>query len=182
MAIKVGDRIKLTYREYALLPDDGRTHELIDGRHYVSPSPSAYHQRISRRIQIQLYQQLEISGRGEVFNAPFDVQLSQFDVVQPDLAVFLSEHVGRISPSRALGPPDLAVEILSPSTAAKDRDLKLELYRQAGVPEYWIVDPEAHQVTVYHLHGGNLDERGVFTDRVAMANPADVVVDLTQVW
>ena len=56
-------------------------------------------------------------------------------------------------PARALGPPDLAVEILSPSTAAKDRDLKLELYRQAGVPEYWIVDPEAHQVTVYHLDG-----------------------------
>ena len=79
-------------------------------------------------------------------------------------------------------PPDLAVEILSPSTAAKDRDLKLELYRQAGVPEYWIVDPEAHQVTIYHLDGGNLDERGVFTDRVAMANPADVAVDLTQVW
>ena len=171
MAIKVGDRIKLTYREYALLPDDGHTHELIDGRHYMSPSPSAYHQRISRRIQVQLYQQLEISGRGEVFNAPFDVQLSQFDVVQPDLAVFLSEHVGRISPSRALGPPDLAVEILSPSTAAKDRDLKLELYRQAGVPEYWIVDPEAHQVTVYHLHGGTPDERGVFTDRVAMSQP-----------
>ena len=81
-----------------------------------------------------------------------------------------------------LGPPDLAVEILSPSTAAKDRDLKLELYRQAGVPDYWIVDPEAHQVTVYHLHAGNLDERGVFTGRVAMANPADVAVDLTQVW
>ena len=133
MAIKVGDRIKLTYREYALLPDDGRTHELIDGRHYMSPSPSAYHQRISRRIQVQLYQQLEVSGRGEVFDAPFDVQLSQFDVVQPDLAVFLREHIGRISPSRALGPPDLAVEFLSPSTAAKDRDLKLELYRQAGV-------------------------------------------------
>ena len=182
MATKVGDRIKLTYREYALFPDDGRTHELIDGRHYVSPSPSAYHQRISRRMQVQLYQQLEVSGRGEVFDAPFDVQLSPSDVVQPDLAVFLTEHLGRISPSRALGAPDLAVEILSPSTAAKDRDLKLELYRQAGVPEYWIVDPESHQVTVYRRVRGDLMEYGDYTDQVAMERPADVVVDLSQVW
>ncbi len=63
---------RLTYAEYALLPDDGNQHEIIDGVHFMNPAPSTYHQTVSRRIQFALYQQVELTGLGQVFNAPTD--------------------------------------------------------------------------------------------------------------
>ena len=184
MAIVVNRQTKLTYEDYVHFPDDGRIHELIDGDHYVSPAPGTGHQRVSRRIQFQLYEQLEKPGLAEVFNAPTDVHLTEIDVVQPDLAVIDLTRKHIISPKKINAAPELVVEILSDSTATRDLSLKRDLYQRAGVPEYWIVDPEANEVRPFRLS----------TDGVYEALPAQrehvefhterlhVVVDLTQVW
>ena len=78
---------KLTYDDYVLFPNDGMRHEIIHGRHYMNPAPSPRHQTVSRHIQFQLYQQIELKRHGQVFNAPIDLQLSETDVVQPDISV-----------------------------------------------------------------------------------------------
>ena len=94
MAIVIDSKTKLTYEDYALLPDDGKIHEIIDGDHYMTPAPATYHQTLSRRIQFQLYRQIEEKDLGFVFDAPTDVQLSDIDIVQPDLLVI---HASRKS-------------------------------------------------------------------------------------
>ncbi|TVQ28103.1 MAG: Uma2 family endonuclease [Spirochaetaceae bacterium] len=180
MSVTVAGTTKLTYDEYLHFPDDGRRHEIIDGEHYVSPAPSTDHQNVSRHIQYALYRQLEERGRAQVFNAPVDVELSPTDVVQPDLAVVLTEHSDRILRSRLRGAPDLVVEIASPSTAERDRTLKLALYARHRVPEYWIVDSEKRCVAQYRLQSdGGYDEPDLHEESIAFA---DAVVDLTDVW
>jgi hypothetical protein len=121
LASPVHPPAKLGYREYCCFPDDGRRHEIIDGDHVMTPAPSTTHQTVSKRLQHQLYTQIELSDRGLVFNAPVDVQLTEYDIVQPDLVVVLKVPVDRtrmITHTKINGVPDLIVEILSPSTAA----------------------------------------------------------------
>ena len=175
-------RSGLTFDDYLAFPDDGARHEIIAGRHYVSAAPYLDHQRISRRIQFQLYEQIELPGRGEVFNAPTAVQLSDHDVVEPDLLVVLAERDSYLSARKVEGPPDLVVEILSPSSERRDRELKLRLYERAGVGEYWIVDPIARQVVKYVRRETLLEPAGSFGDQVAFDGLPGVVVDLGPVW
>ena len=182
MATAPGSTAKLTWDDYAAFPDDGRRHEIIDGEHYVTASPVLRHQRVSRHIQFQLYEQIEQRGKGEVFNAPTAVQLSEFDIVEPDLLVVLADHETRLRETRVDGPPDLVVEILSPSTRRLDREVKLALYRREGVNEYWIVDPEARQVEKYRRQGDLLARAGMFGERIAVDALPGVEVDLTRVW
>lgn len=171
----------LTYEEYRHFPDDGRRHEIIYGEHYVSPSPGTAHQSASRHIQFALYEQIEAVGRGQVFNAPMDLELASTDVVQPDLIVVLDEHREMILPSRLRGVPDLLVEILSPSTADRDQSLKKTLYEGHGVPEYWVVDVEDHCIYRYLLSGAAYAEPERCTDHITFA-AVDVTVDLTGIW
>lgn len=182
MAIQDGSKIKLTYEDYLGFPDDRNRHEIIDGDHYMTPSPDAYHQTLSRRIQFQLYQKIELTGRGEVYDAPMDLLLSEVDVVQPDLMVILGKKRIRITKRNIQCPPDLVVEILSPSTAALDRDLKKALYERSGVPEYWIVDPEARGIEEYRLLEGRYVRQGFLQDEITFLGLCDVKVDLRAVW
>jgi Uma2 family endonuclease len=182
MAIVTNARTRLTYGDYAQFPADGRRHEVIDGEHIVTPAPDTYHQKLSRRIQFQLYGAIEEKGLGEVFNAPTDLQLSETDVVQPDLIVVLAANLQIITPKKIKGKPDLVVEILSPATAAVDRSLKRELYQKAGVPEYWLVDPDDHTLEQYVLDRGAYRLEGKHAEAVTFSRLADVRVDLTRVW
>lgn len=136
-----------TYREYALLPEDGRRHELVEGEFYVTPAPGTDHQTVSRRLQQILMQQLEDTGIAQVFDAPVDLLLDESTCVQPDLVLVRSARAHLIKPRAIEGGPDLVVEILSPSHPGNDRFLKRGVYARFGVPEYWIVDP-AGWVTV----------------------------------
>ena len=115
----------------------------------MSAAPFVSHQRVSRNLMIHLHRHFDLTGMGEVLHAPVAVVLSQSDVVEPDLVVVLAEHASRIRRERIEGAPDLVVEILSPSTAYRDRGLKLDLYQKAGVSEYWMVDPERKVVQQY---------------------------------
>lgn len=175
-------KARLTYEHYCLFPDDGRRHEVIDGEHYMNPSPSTYHQTLSRRLQFALYERLELTGRAQVFDAPTDVELSLHNIVVPDLVVVRNERSQIITPSRIKGAPDLIVEILSPSTRTNDRSLKLEVYRACGVPEYWIVDPESHTVEQHVLSDDGYRLLGSQTERIAPQAFPDVEIDLTGVW
>lgn len=145
---------KFTYQDYLLFPDDGRRHELIDGEHYVTPSPVARHQRILRRLAHAIETWLQAHSAGEMFFAPFDVVLSDFDVVEPDLLYVSRERAGLIESRGVFGPPDLAVEILSAGTRRADEQVKRKLYERAGVSEYWLIDPELDLVKVYRRDGG----------------------------
>jgi Uma2 family endonuclease len=139
---------------------------------------------VSRRIQFQLYEQLEKPGLAEVFNAPTDIHLTEIDVVQPDLAVIDLTRKHIISPKKINAAPDLVVEILSESTAPRDRSLKRDLYQRAGVPEYWIVDPEANEVRPHRLSAeGVYEELPAQRERIEFhTERLHAVVDLTQVW
>ena len=182
MAIVINSKTKLTYEDYALLPDDGKIHEIIEGEHYMTPAPETYHQTISRRIQFQLYTQIEERGLGYVFDAPTDVQLSEIDIVQPDLLVIVEERKSIISPSRIIGPPDLVIEILSKSGQDKDRRLKLDLYQKAAVPEYWLVDPQSQTVHQYLLEKARYRESGQHHGDIRFDRIAGIRVDLRKVW
>lgn len=142
-------RTKLTYADYLRLSDDHLRHEIIDGEHYVTPSPVTRHQRISVRLLYLLESYLRKHPTGEVFAAPFDVLLSVFDIVVPDLIYLSKERAHYLTEQNLQGPPDLAVEILSPSTKRRDQRLKRDLYERVGVREYWLVDPVKNVVTVY---------------------------------
>ena len=175
--------IPLTYADYVHLPDDGNIHEIICGDHYLSPAPNIDHQRIARRLLFQFMQQIEHCGAGEVFSAPTDLQLSEFDIVQPDLMVVLEQPNIHLTNTRIVGPPALVVEILSPSTGARDRSLKRDLYARVGVPEYWIVDPEEREVVRYLLADSGFREAGRYRTEITFTGTAaTATVDLTAVW
>ena len=155
-----------TYADYCTWDDDKRW-ELIDGIAYAMAAPTIAHQRISLRLIRQIDHFLQ--GKPcELFHAPFDVRLfanqddesdgSDDTVVQPDILVVCDR--AKLSDGKSCkGAPDLVVEILSSSTANKDRILKLRKYRKSGVRECWIVDPNAHTVRVFLLKDGKFTGR-----------------------
>jgi Uma2 family endonuclease len=173
---------KLGYEHYVCYPDDGRRHEIIDGDHYVNPAPNTGHQRFSSRIQYQLHDQIEETGRGAVFTAPTDVQLTEHDIVQPDLIIVMEERRLIITPAKIKGAPNLIIEILSPSTEANDRFLKRDIYERANVPEYWIVDPDEHVVEQFVMQNGKYELAGSHGKKVTVATIDNVTIDLTKVW
>jgi Uma2 family endonuclease len=142
---------KLTYEDYVLMPDDGRRHEIIDGEHYVSPSPSSWHQELSVRLTLYLGIFLREHPLGKLFHAPMDVLLSPQDVVQPDLLFVSAERLGIVR-GHVRGTPDLVIEILSESTRRVDLGAKLDLYDRSGVKEYWAVDRLPRAILVYRRH------------------------------
>jgi Uma2 family endonuclease len=160
MSIVSGDPIKrpvvkLTYDDFVLFPDDGQRHELIDGEHFVTPSPNRSHQIIVGNIFGLLWTHLDAHGGGQAFMAPFDVVFSSFDVVEPDLLFVSDERATRIMTAKNVqGAPDLVVEVGSPSTRRRDEKLKQQLYERFGVSEYWVVDPELELIKVYRASEG----------------------------
>jgi len=147
--------VKLTYDDYVHFPDDGVRHELIDGAHYVTPTPVRKHQAVSANLLGSMWNYLRENRVGRVFTAPFDVILSNFDVVDPDLLFLTNERLAEIATTPWVkGAPSLIVEIGSSSTRKRDATIKRRLYERSGVDEYWIVDPELDAIDVYRLMGG----------------------------
>jgi Uma2 family endonuclease len=142
-----------TYREYVLLPDDGRRHELIEGDFYVTPAPAPCHQTVSRLLQYALMTQLEHTGVAFIFNAPIDVILSDTTIVQPDLAIVRQSRVELLSRRGIEGPPDVVVEILSPSSKGQDEFLKKSIYSRFGIPEYWLIDGDHGFISIFRAEG-----------------------------
>ena len=172
---------KLTYQDYVCYPDDGKRHEIIDGDHYMNPAPVPLHQSVLQRLQVQLFNGVELTGLGRVFPAPIDVQLSDHDIVQPDIVVVAEARLKIITPIKIKGSPDLVVEVLSASTAKNDQQLKRQIYQRAGVGEYWIVDSQKRTLLQLILRDGQYAEQP-HDDAVALSVIANVSVELSPVW
>ena len=143
----------LTYEDFLLFPEDGKRHELMEGEHYVTPSPNTRHQTISSALHRILGPFIHEHRLGVLFAAPMDVVLSDIDVVEPDLLFVASARKTIIQEPHIHGAPDLVIEILSERTRKVDEVTKRKLYERYGVQEYWIVDPELELVKVYRLTG-----------------------------
>ena len=129
--------MKLTYDDFVLFPDDGLRHELIDGEHYVTPSPNLKHQQVLLNITLAIGGWLESNPIGRMFFAPFDVVFSRFDVVEPDLLYLSNARAAEaLTSANVQGVPELVVEIGSPGTRKRDETIKRRLYERAGVTEY----------------------------------------------
>lgn len=139
-----------TLEDYLALPEDFRT-ELIDGVLYDMGTPTGFHQMIAGHLYAMLLEWIQSrEGKCMPFIAPFAVQLKEDDkrtVVEPDVMILCDK--GKYTPERVIGAPDFVAEILSPSTRSKDMLLKLNKYRDAGVREYWIIDPAKKTVLVW---------------------------------
>lgn len=148
---------KYTYSDYLTWGEEVGRCELIDGKIYAMASPSSRHQEISGNFHGLIWNFLR-GKRCKVFHAAFDVRLNPNEddtVVQPDIVVICDPS--KIEKNSCKGAPDFIIEIESPSTAKKDRFIKLEKYAQAGVKEYWIAQPDEHAIQIFRL-----DETGVY--------------------
>jgi Uma2 family endonuclease len=145
-------RRPLTVDDLELMPDDGHRYELVDGTLIVSPAPSLRHQVVHANL-MRILQQACPEGL-RVLSAPLDVVLAGDTSVQPDLLVVPSDLPG----PEVTAVPALAVEILSPSSRLIDLNLKRARYERAGVPTYWVVDPDDLRLTAWELSGGRYVE------------------------
>jgi Uma2 family endonuclease len=156
--VKAPAGVKLTYDDYVLFPDDGMRHELIDGEHYLTPSPNRKHQKVSGNLHLLIASWLEEHPIGQIYYAPFDVVFSKFDVVEPDLLYMSNERASEVlTQANVQGAPEIVIEIGSPGTRKRDETIKRRLYERTGVSEYWIVDPELDVVRVYRRGGDEFD-------------------------
>jgi Uma2 family endonuclease len=159
-----GSGVKLTYDDFLLFPDDGNRHELIDGEHYVTPTPFTKHQRIVTALTGLIWTHLQTQPIGEVFGVPLDVVFSDYDVVEPDLLYVSRERAAAIlTVKHVRGAPELVVEVGSKSTRKRDETIKRRLYERFGVDEYWIVDTELDAIKVYRRVGDRFERTAELT-------------------
>jgi len=176
-------RALLTYSDYAALPDDGRRYELHWGELSEIPTPGTRHQKALIALGSRLYAHVRARGLGEVLIAPTDCILNNMTVVQPDLLYVATDRLPIISERAIEGAPTLVVEVLSPSTARLDRDRKMRLYAEHGVPYYWIVDPEARSIEAFALAGAAYAPAGRLTSEPAALPPfSDLTLDPASIW
>ncbi len=175
--------VVLTYDDYRRLPDDGRRYELLEGEIFVTPAPTTSHQRISRNLEFTLHSHVNHNDLGEILDAPIDVILGRTVVVQPDL-VFVSKHRADIITERGVeGPPDLVIEILSPSTQDQDRGPKQQLYARYGIRHYWLLDPKAKTLTELLLESGVYKLIATHSERELQLAPfPQLTIDLGEVF
>lgn len=144
---------RYTYPDLATFPDDHLRREIIDGELIVNAAPVTRHQKAVAAILVALFNYAKASG-GTALCAPYDVVFALDNVVEPDVLFIRSDHLDRLGAKFLEGPPDLVVEISSPSTRRLELVRKRELYQRFGVPEYWYVDLELDRVEVYVLEEG----------------------------
>ena len=165
--------------DYWELPE-GELVELIYGRLVVSPSPRYSHQATSLLLS-EWIMGVARKGGGRAAAAPFDVVLADHSIVQPDLCYFSKQRRATIK-QYAEGPPDLAIEILSPSNTRRDRLEKMQLYAESGVGEYWIVDPNERQFEFYLNQEGKFEVQRQADDKFVSPRLPELAINLADFW
>lgn len=167
--------IKFTYEDYKSLPEsETKRYELLEGELLMVPSPTPYHQDISRNLLRLLDDHVRRQSLGKVYAAPLDVVLGvgeEREVVQPDLLFISKERAEIIAEEEIRGAPDLVVEVLSPATAQRDRAYKRTLYARHGVKEYWLVDPETRTLEVLKLGRRGYERAGLYRQDESLVSP-----------
>jgi Uma2 family endonuclease len=156
----------ITVADMANYPDDdGNRYELIEGELFVSTAPGIPHQLILQNLQVALFEYLKRNPIGKLVPDAGAV-FSNFDAVIPDLVVVRQERWAQIvANNHFVAAPDLVIEILSPGSENRRRDLeaKRRLYGKCGVQEYWVVDSIDQSIRFFRLQGGMLDEIAIAT-------------------
>ena len=165
---------------YAL--PDGERAELIDGQFYYMAAPSRIHQKILMELSGTIRDYMK-SGKGscEVYPAPFAVKLYQdkTTIVEPDISVIC--NVDKLTDRGCTGAPDWVVEIVSPSTSSHDYIRKLNLYANAGVREYWIINPQNRTVLVYFFEEAAFEVgQYTFQDKIKVKIYDDLWIDFAE--
>lgn len=185
MSALIKPELVFTYGDYASWPSEEQW-ELLEGVPYAMTAPSRQHQLVSFEVGFQIRSYL--SGKPcSIYAAPFDVRLpanNEADelietTVQPDLAVICDAH--KLDDKGCRGAPDWIIEVLSPSTALKDMDIKRRLYERHGVKEYWIIHPTDKWLMVYTLGASgtyaNHPRMYPLTDPVAVGLFPDLAIE-----
>ena len=173
----------LTYEDYLKTPDDERW-ELLRGELFMVPGANFAHQKISGRLFSFLDRFVEERSLGDVVYAPFDVVLSPTNVLQPDLLFVPNSQRSIITEANIQGAPALAIEIISPSSGAIDRETKRSIYAEHGVGEYWIVDPGARTISVLSLDGKEFREVGRYSPADTLSSPTlpGLALDMSSIF
>lgn len=175
-----------TYKDYVKLPEEpGFRYEVLEGFLVKEPSPSIHHQRVSRELVKKLIAYFDAyDSGGELFFAPLDVTLTDRDVVQPDILFLSSSRKGDRNGQRLDYPCDFVVEIISASSRRKDRVQKMAIYGKAGIPHYWLVDPEACTLEAFVLKDQHytLIAAGCSGDTFVHPGFPGLELDLTQIF
>lgn len=177
-AAEYGGKGRYTLEDYYSLPDKIRA-ELIDGEFYYMSAPGRVHQKLLGEIYYEIKSHIRRKkGLCEVYLSPFDVFLDKDEktVVQPDLLVACNPDM--LDDKGLYGAPDFVLEIISQTTGKKDYTLKLNKYCNAGVREYWIVDPIKGRIVTYVFNGNDMDMRiwGIH-DRIPVEIFGDLEID-----
>lgn len=160
MALMQTVRPRMGFSDLASMPEDGRRYEIYDGEVFVVPSPIPFHQIVVLNLYDRLREWVRQHG-GIVLVSPIDIVISEYDVVQPDLVFFTPARARLVKLDAAIRSiPDLAVEVLSPSTTSTDRGRKMQLFARSGLPEYWLIDSAARSVEVYVQESGEFGLAG----------------------
>lgn len=155
---------------YFALPETNHLVELSGGKLIVHDMPSLAHQRASRQCFLALHTWNQQAAAGEVLYAPYPVRLWEGEVREPDVLFYLNEHRDRMDDQRG-GPPDVAIEVLTPSTRSVDLREKLALYARARICEYWTVEPIARWIEVHLLEGERYRRVGRYTAGQTATSP-----------
>lgn len=171
----------ITLEEYENIPEDKRV-EVFDGVIYDMSSPSQIHQTISMELATLINTYIkEKKGLCKVFHAPFDVKLSDkpLTIVQPDLMIICDKD--KLDGKRCNGAPDFIIEIVSPGNPEDDYIRKLYYYKNAGVREYWIVDPRRKVVTVNYFEGNILNIQYSFDSVIKVNIYNDFLINFSEI-
>lgn len=154
-----------TLEDLAATPDDGRIYELLNGEIIVSAAPTFRHQLVLQVLYQSLYGWTQEHDGGIAMIAPTDVVLNDANALQPDLFVLMDDNRGEIVNGKFNGVPDLAVEIISPTSRSRDATVKAMRYALAGVREFWLADPDLRTLNIFILADGVYAEVSPGPDR-----------------
>lgn len=171
----------ITLQQYESLPEDTRA-EVFDGQIYYMASPSQIHQTILTELLVSIRNYLRTKdGKCRVFPAPFDVKLSDtpLTMVQPDILIVCDKD--KLDEKRCNGAPDFIIEIVSPGNPADDYIRKLYYYKNAGVREYWIVDPRRKTITVNYFEDNMLNLQYSFDSTIKVNIYEDLYIDFSDI-
>lgn len=180
----VNEALKFTYSDYLLLPDNEKRYEILEGELLMSPSPNTKHQVILLKLARILSEFVEKNSLGQIFIALYDVVLSKYDVVQPDIIFISSKNKQIIKSTHIEGVPDLTIEIISTGSAQRDRIIKRKIYALHGVKEYWLVHPEKEKIQVLRLEKGDFQRIAELTREDVLISPIFSMLEirLTEVF
>jgi Uma2 family endonuclease len=177
--------IKMTANQFLQLGEDppGVRLELVDGEVTVSPGPNARHSFVDTRLRKILGNHIDANDLGELYG-DVDTIFGEHDVRRPNILFFSKERLHLIGEKAMEGPPDLCVEILSPSSKAVDRKQKFKQYEMGKVAHYWIIDPAAQTIEAYKLVRGKFKLSGKCSgeDSVSLPPFGDLEISLGELW